>query len=123
MILWCGAILTLFQTIEQRNRREQIKERRQAALEARLKKVKARRAKQQKERGEGLVDEQEEEEGEVRGNAAVKDNSEEEQDEAPVSIEVLRQRETERRAAISCEWDRGKTTKQSGKGKVFGFAG
>ena len=102
-------VVLLCQTLEQRKRHHQLKDRRRLAMEARLQKVKARRAKRL---GVELT-----EEGELDAEAELKQEIAErksaEIDDAELAartadeIAESRRLEEQRREAATLEWERG----------------
>ncbi|NWW05773.1 CC174 protein, partial [Oreocharis arfaki] len=95
------------QTLDQRNKREQLKEKRKAALDARLSKLRARKIKKLREAG--LEEEAEKlENGEVKGAAEEPEPPRVTAASRKVEVVIQERRDTKPGVPYVREWDKGK---------------
>ncbi|XP_058701263.1 coiled-coil domain-containing protein 174 [Poecile atricapillus] len=95
------------QTLDQRNKREQLKEKRKAALDARLSKLRARKIKKLREAG--LEEEAEKlENGEVKGAAEEPEPPKVTAASRKVEVIIQERRDTKPGVPYVREWDKGK---------------
>ncbi|XP_058278180.1 coiled-coil domain-containing protein 174 isoform X2 [Hirundo rustica] len=95
------------QTLDQRNKREQLKEKRKAALDARLSKLRARKIKKLREAG--LEEEAEKlENGEVKGAAEEPEPPRVTAPSRKVEVIIQERRDTKPGVPYVREWDKGK---------------
>nr|XP_005488393.1 coiled-coil domain-containing protein 174 [Zonotrichia albicollis] len=95
------------QTLDQRNKREQLKEKRKAALDARLSKLRARKIKKLREAG--LEEEAEKlENGEVKGAAEEPEPPRATAASRKVEVIIQERRDTKPGVPYVREWDKGK---------------